>query len=188
MKRLFLGIPIPEAVAQTVAGASEQLKVFFRQSRVSWVRKENYHLTLHFLGDVDDPRITALAFALGRGTYPEPFTLELKSVGAFPHLSKPQTLFMETTRHPGATILQERTGHIIEGLGLPVDFRPWHPHVTIGRVREHPSPVVPETIHFRKDMFVVDRFELIESILTEEGSIYETIQSYALVPHLHHPV
>lgn len=185
MKRLFLGVPIPKEVRETVAQVSEQLQIFLRRCSVSWIAPENYHLTLHFLGEVEEEKIAELRRELSEGRYPEAFPLQLVSVGAFPSLEKAQTLFLETTRPPFAQVLQERTAHVLENLGFRADHRKWHAHITLGRVRAPVEPIRAAQVHFHKDIFRVDRFELIESTLTPEGSLYHSLASYVLPPSTH---
>lgn len=149
-------------------------------SRVTWVSDVNFHVTLHFLGDTELKTKDKLIVRLSGLEYPDPFELKLKAVMAFPDKKRPKTIFIETTTHPSVYGLHKRTGKILAELGLPLDERPWQPHVTLGRVRTQSEVLQPEKITVEPLSFLVDKFFLMKSTLTSDGSLYETLAGFEL--------
>ncbi len=180
MWRLFLAIKVPPEVKQELWKIEEAMQVQMLHSKVSWVEPENVHITLHFLGDVEEKRVLELKEQLAKHMYPEEFSLTLKKVGAFPHKKRPRTLLVSTSLPTQALGLYKRSADVLVGLGLPVDTRPWTPHITLGRVKVQSEVFQPEKIPLTPLSFPVTSFELMRSTLTQEGSVYETLASFPL--------
>lgn len=104
---------------------------------IRWVKAGNVHLTLRFLGEVDEDRIPAVIEAMeeaARGA--GPLTIELGPPGWFGPRPAPRTFWLALAPGPGLErlgALQERLERGLAGRGFPREDRPWKPHVTIGR-------------------------------------------------------
>ncbi len=180
MERLFLAINLPQEVKSAVRTAQTQMKAQMRRSKITWADPDQCHITLHFLGGVQAGKRDQLVAALRAGSYPKPFTLALSQVSAFPSKKQPRTLFVETTSHPSVRILHMRMGAILANLGFEVDPRPWLPHLTIGRVHVQSEVLKPEEIPVQPVRFAVTAFALMRSMLSPEGSRYETVEEFIL--------
>ena len=114
---------------------------------VKWVRPENIHLSLKFLGDVDDAREPELREALQRaaGTRseprpPRPVTLQITGFGVFPDYHRPHVLWAGVTPDPGLELLQHGVEQAFAPLGFPTEARAFRPHVTLGRAARDARP------------------------------------------------
>lgn len=99
---------------------------------------DRIHLTLHFLGNVPPADVDALANRLASSTRELPrFDVSAEGVGAFPSFSRPQVLWAGITGDalPNLIALQTTTGSELKGLGIAVEDRQFHPHLTVARVR-----------------------------------------------------
>ena len=181
MKRLFLAIKLPENVAMTLLKRQGEVRKQLKRSRVLWVSKENLHITLHFLGDVSEEVIPQLIEDLENQSYSGKLNFSIGQIDAFPDKKRPKTIFAETSREPKAIDLYKKIADVIVTKNLRLSRRAWTPHVTIGLVKIQSEVLKPEKLSFERLAFSVSSFELIESTLTDNGSIYKTIHSFSLV-------
>ena len=134
MPRTFIAILLTSEARDAVTAEVERLRP--RSRAVAWVPRENLHLTLRFLGEQAEERLTdaraALETAAAGG---EPFTVGLHGLGAFPGLERPRILWIGIAE--GALAVRGLQARLEAGLaerGFPPESRPWHPHLTVGRV------------------------------------------------------
>ena len=135
--RLFIALPLPEAVVNLLKDQQEILKTALPNTRMRWSDPAQLHLTLVFLGEVaarDLPLVTqGVTFACRRVS---PFGLETSGVGAFPSLRRPSVLWTGVTGEVEILeTLHTRLVGQLEGLYRP-DKRTFKPHLTLGRVRQ----------------------------------------------------
>ena len=111
---------------------------------MKWVRPENIHLSLKFLGDVEETRepelVAALKRAAGAGHEPRPLTLQITGFGVFPDYHRPQVLWAGVTPDPGLELLQHGVEQAFAPLGFPTEARAFRPHVTLGRAARDARP------------------------------------------------
>src|SRR5439155_10607209 len=134
--RSFLAVLLPDAVRARIDAAAAEVR---RQApRVSWVRAENLHVTIRFLGSVDEATLGRAREALEAATAPAaPFTLALGGFGGFPSPRAPRVIWVGVTR--GSEALAELHAGLERALaarGIPPESRGFHPHVTLGRARD----------------------------------------------------
>lgn len=196
--RLFLALPLAAAaraaVADTVAALSAE------PWPVRWVAAEGAHVTLHFLGDQPRERAELLRLALPAvvGTHAA-FALRTGDVGVFPSIRRPRVLWLglHGPVHKLET-LHAAIGQRLRALDFPVDDEPWHPHVTLGRVRDEGTPEVPlrslpAAIRHRlanpatgvlagppPSPVPVTAIELVRSHLSHAGARYEMVARFPL--------
>jgi len=111
---------------------------------VKWVRPENIHLSLKFLGEVEDNRepelVAALQRAAGSRSEPRPLTLQITGFGVFPDYHRPHVLWAGVTPDPGLELLQHGVEQAFAPLGFPTEARTFRPHVTLGRAGREAKP------------------------------------------------
>ena len=102
---------------------------------VAWVKAGNLHLTLKFLGDVEEQRIEAIATSLTKAAAQvDAFDLTIGGFGAFPTRARPRVIWVEANG-PRLHALVESIECALEALGFPRETRPFAGHITLGRVR-----------------------------------------------------
>lgn len=132
-RRLFIAIDLPGDVHRRLARIVTAPPTGVRPTPAGQM-----HLTLHFLGAVAEPRIAAVRAALDAVRSP-PLILDLAGVGRFPPRGRPTVLRAGVVPNRGLTALHARLAEAITAAGLPVERRPFVPHVTLARL----GPDVP---------------------------------------------
>lgn len=134
--RCFIALDISPEARRTVARLQSALARFEEALRM--VRPGSTHLTLKFLGNVPDERVAAVAEALSVAARAvEPFDFYVTGGGCFPPRGTPRVVWAGVRETTGRlATLQRRIEEAIEPLGFPREARPFHPHVTVARVRD----------------------------------------------------
>jgi 2'-5' RNA ligase len=174
--RLFVALGVPERVAQSL------MLIQGGVPGARWLAREQMHMTLRFIGEVDGRDAAMLDDALA-GILAPAFSLQLHGVGQFGN-KQPHTLWAASRKNEALEHLQKKVDSAIRRVGQPQDAHKFTPHVTMGRLR-HPEPAkVMEwlTYHalYTSAEFEVGAFHLYSSKLTSDGSIYRIEQSYDL--------
>ncbi len=149
--RCFWAVRPTEPSLEQVAELVRQLKrpLSSLGLQVTWTAPESYHLTLKFLGNVDEDTLGAMVTQVQtqlRSSQVAPLQLELAGLGAFPDPLRPQVLFVEAHGNPGhgASAELQALHELLDGglapLGFAREERPFIPHLTIGRVRHSARP------------------------------------------------
>jgi RNA 2',3'-cyclic 3'-phosphodiesterase len=181
--RLFIAAELPPAVKAALAAAQERLR--YGNPPVKWVAPEAMHLTLRFLGDTDAALLPPLGAAV-RATLVgyRSMTLHLTTAGAFPNERRPSVVWAGVG---GATAAlgqaQAAIESAVELLGFPREPRPFHVHLTLGRVRRDATPAqqmrLGESIRalppFAPAPWSIERVILFRSELRSDGPIYTEI-------------
>lgn len=137
--RCFIGLPLPEAYQRLLAGITQEWKTPLG-SRVSWTKPENWHLTLKFLGEIQEQRVKLLMEAFDEGfpkenDYPA-FPLQGRGAGYFPDPRRPRVLWVGLGKGGGRTReLATRVEAISASLGFPREKRAFRPHLTVALIK-----------------------------------------------------
>ena len=156
-------------------------------SKVSWVRPENLHLTLRFLGDIDRAALEHLAEGLAEPLQQvDSFRVRVRGVGAFPNARRPGVIWAAVARPPEPLMAaQALVEAAARAAGLEAERQAFVPHITLGRVRNRrAAPGVIEAIDREKDLevgeFTVRSVSLFSSELTPHGAIYRKLRDFPL--------
>ena len=176
MLRLFVGIEFPTELKLHLS----MLETALPGAR--WVDAGNFHLTLRFIGEVDEGVAADIDEVLAR-VKARRFRLQLAGTGVFGG-GKPRALWVGVERHPDLVALRDRIEQALIRIGLEPEQRKFAPHVTLARLRDAPPAQLGEFLaahaQFRAAPLRVDRFSLIASFPTKAGSIYEDQADYPL--------
>ena len=176
MLRLFVGIEFPPELKLHLSMLETGI------AGAKWVDAGNLHLTLRFIGEVDEGVAADVDAALAH-VRARRFTLQLAGAGVFGG-GKPRQLWVGVERHPDLVALRDKIEQALIRIGLEPEQRKFAPHVTLARLRDAPPGQLGEFLaahaQFRAAPLPVDRFSLIASFPTKAGSIYDDQADYPL--------
>lgn len=150
---------------------------------VKWVRPANIHLSLKFLGEVEESREPELHAALkqasGAGIDTRALTLQIEGFGVFPHYRRPNVLWAGVAPDPALELLQHRVEQAFAPLGFPTEARTFRPHVTLARARRDAThrdftglEEQLQAIAFSESC-AVSGVDLMQSTLQADGPVYQ---------------
>jgi RNA 2',3'-cyclic 3'-phosphodiesterase len=134
--RLFVALEIPSTVRDNLAGLIEELRAAdgaAAKSKARWVRAENLHVTLKFIGNVDVGRLDAIRAALGEVSTGGAVELRFRGLGFFPNEKRPRVLWAGIAASSNLAPLAREIDSRLEKLGIPRETRELAPHLTLAR-------------------------------------------------------
>lgn len=183
--RLFIAIELPESIKQEIAKVQQQLKA--SGADANWTRPEGIHLTLKFLGEVEEARTAGIIAGMtdaARGT--GALRLEVGGAGAFPNEKAPRVLWLgiggDTVRLAG---LQRAVEDAMTAAGFEREERSFSPHLTLARIRfPRPRDRWQQRIEAIRDIrlggFDAGRVSLMKSELHPQGAVYTEVGAVEL--------
>ena len=176
-RRLFIAIPFPTEIITALHALQDGV------TKARWLPEQQIHLTLSFLGDVDESCVPPLQKELIRVHLP-PFPLTVNGTGAFPPRGLPRVLWAGLSPSPPLLSLARQVEERVAAAGLPREPRPYSPHITLARlISADPVEVrhyLDKHRSFALPPFPVDRFILYASQLTPKGAIHTALATYSL--------
>ena len=139
--RAFVALPLSDEMHQQLEGVQRQLQRNIPHRAVKWVSPEKIHLTLFFLGDIFASRVDAIkeALAVVARNIP-PIPADVQELGVFPNPSRARVLWVGMhDPEEYLALLHLAVNEALDQLGYEPDRRPFHPHLTLGRVRRKTS-------------------------------------------------
>ncbi len=180
MPRLFVALDLPSEIKMSLEPLAGGL------GDVRWTGADQQHLTLRFIGEVDNGTAhdVADALALVPGM---PFELQLKGIGHFPPRGEPRIIWAGIAKNRELKGLKKRIDKVLKQAGLPADPQNYSPHVTLARMRRPPNQAELAAYLMRHSLyesapFAVSGFYLYSSWLQPEGPTYQIEASYQMVP------
>jgi 2'-5' RNA ligase len=176
MPRLFTGLAVPPEITAALSMQRGGLP------GARWVDPENYHITLRFIGDVDDRMANEVALMLDR-VQRRGFTVQIEGLSAFGG-RKPRAVVATVAPTPALTELQAEHERIMQRIGLEPEGRKYTPHVTLARLRDSSSRQVADYLAtrgpFRSAPFPVGQFVLYSARASVGGGPYIVEAEYPL--------
>lgn len=183
--RTFIAIELDDKLKEQLSTLIKELMSVSRNIR--WVKRQGMHLTLKFLGEVAQDKIREIesslaAIARNNDTFP----LQLKGTGAFPPGKRnPRVLWVGITENPGLLRLHDEVESGCEQLGFSREKRRFHPHLTLGRVKDYSrmGGVLPLLEEKKETVFgemTVKRFTFFQSSLKPTGAEYSILAEFNL--------
>ena len=179
--RVFVAVDISEAVRQRAGDLIQRLRA--SDARVTWVKPENMHVTLKFLGEqTDESMATICRVVMAAARDVSPFDFECHGAGAFPNCRRPRTVWLGVRE--GTSSLQQLHRHIEKKLieqGYKKERRGFHPHLTLGRVREggraaeELGDLVSKAQDFQAGVVHAEEVVVLGSHLQRSGARYEVL-------------
>ena len=175
MMRLFAGLALPETLRSQLSFMASGVP------EARWVAPENLHLTLRFVGEVDEPVAEDIDLILSSLSF-EPFPLSLAGMDCFHSRNKVRAVWAGVAPNVSLTALQDKVEGLMTRAGLPPEGRKFTPHVTLARLKQAPlASVVPyleSHAGFRTLPFEVSQVTLFRSHLGHGGASYEALVAY----------
>lgn len=175
--RLFIAIELPDDVKREL----DRLWTDIPGARR--VPTDQIHLTLAFLGEVEEAALERLAGNLVRIQVPE-FRLSLSTVGCFPNRHRPRVLWVGLVPHPLLMHLVAGVQEAVLACGIPQEERPFSPHITLARLKlaspRECDAFLDQNPKQKLLSFPVREFTLFQSRLTPQGALHTPLRSFPL--------
>ena len=183
--RTFISIKLPESTISSINRIQDGLLSY--GFKVRWVRSQNIHLTLKFLGDIRETDVDRIGDAMteSAGEY-GPITLNTKGIGTFPGIKRPRIVWVGITGQVDRLAgLQGTLEKRLAKLGFPEENRSFKGHLTIGRIKGRIDPkrfldAMHEFAEFGSTTFTADKIILFRSELKPSGAVYTELLSASL--------
>jgi 2'-5' RNA ligase len=176
--RAFFALPLPDTVSADIAEALGQVKNEFTE--VKWVKKHALHITVQFLGDIDEEQLEECIELLKHPSLQRsPISVSYEGVGQFPHKGRPRVFYCMIHRgyEQCAAVYNEVSSLLPPS--IKTDTKPFTPHITLGRVKQGVKPPykdrIAEAFKGIAGEFLIDRIVLFESILKHQGAEYREV-------------
>lgn len=185
--RSFIAIPLADDVLRGAVRLLERLSS--PGDGIKWVPSDNFHLTLKFLGEVDNVEVPDVCKAIRSVCEPSyPFELSFSGTGAFPDPSRARVLWIGVEDASGElTRIVSQLDERLADLGFKREVRDYTPHLTLGRTKggsRKANPEVVERLLQEKDidlgMMQVDELHLMASFLDKKGPTYQVMDTIRL--------
>ena len=185
MIRAFVAVDLEPQTVQEIAEAIVRLRP--RIPGIRWLPPANFHLTLKFLGDIDEAKVEPITAALERDLCPfSCFTINAKGLGVFPDLKRPRILWVGLVCGE-LNALASRVEKALFPFGFAAERRAFAPHLTVGRWREFNGSSKELGDEIKKwqghdfGRSNVDEVILFQSVLKPEGAVYRPLKVVALM-------
>ncbi|MGD0342716.1 MAG: RNA 2',3'-cyclic phosphodiesterase [Bacteroidales bacterium] len=184
MKRIFIALKIDPS--PNLTEMLQSLRSLAEGEKITWVDPVNIHLTLAFLGDIEEDRIKIAGLMLKKecSGFGE-FTFMIKGAGLFKNLHDPRVIWIGIAEPEMLLSLNEKILTGLKDTGFRIEERPFKPHITIGRIKFLKNPEILKSFlgkYGEADIQQVDVREVIlyESILRPAGPVYKSVGRFAL--------
>ncbi len=181
--RLFLAIEIPPRISEEIVSLRAK---FIKRTQIREVKKDNLHLTIKFLGEVDEGMMNKVIQAIKNKVRAPSFKLKVKGAGVFPSINAPRVIWVGGESEGNHIFeLKKSVDETLSEIGFPND-KEFISHITIARVKGRTDiDEIKRLIREAEDKtfgeFDVEEFFLFESKLTPDGPIYKKIEAFRLL-------
>jgi 2'-5' RNA ligase len=184
--RLFVALEIPAAVRDNLAAFLNDMRRLCDQlaeKRVRWVRPENLHVTLKFIGEVADTKLDGIRTALSTVQFDAPLDLRLHRLGFFPDEKRPSVLWTGLDASTNLPALAADIDRALAQQGIEKEKRAFVPHLTLARLtapnlRQELLAAIGKNSEREFGSFRAREFHLIKSTLKPTGAEYTTLTSF----------
>ena len=184
--RAFLAIDLPENILQAMCGLQEKLKREI-SGRISWTKPHGQHLTLKFFGDISTEDIKNICSAVQKRVTSEPsLSLKIEKLGVFPDVRRPRVIWCGVTGDvENLSVLQRQLDSDFAGIGFPAEDRPFHAHLTLGRIKDKRGLTGINEALIKHNAFAAGEFNcteliLFQSRLSPQGAVYTKLAEFTL--------
>lgn len=180
MHRLFIALAIPEE--------SKKQLLFYRDTvhlkeKYCWEAKDKIHLTINFIGDVEEGKIPLIKKVIDETASYKPFLCHITKFGFFPKAGKPKVLFAGLQADSFLYKIEKFLSERLKNFDILADTKPYKPHITLLKIKGKTEEGFIEAFtsyQFEKISFLAKEIILYESELNQTGSIYKRLKTIYL--------
>lgn len=192
--RIFIAINLPQNIKQKLVDLILNLQKINPVSGIKWIKPEGLHITLHFLGYLDEKQIEKVKEVMdsiigvsSSNTFSEKCwakqrmasELRFTGINGFPDMNRPRIVFAEIEEIDNNNLirLQQSLGQDLEKAGFQIDHRPWHPHITLARIKIPRIKLRVADCQLPITIFQIKSIDLMESELRRDGAKYKVLST-----------
>ena len=176
--RLFVGIPLAEAVIAELAAVAARLRR--KVDGLRWMAPDSWHVTLQFLGNTDPEQYSCLVARLG-AVHSPPAPIQIEALGCF---DRAGIFFAGVALTAELLALERRVAAATGRCGFAAETHPFHPHITLARAKGQGQSLRALKTHIERQpaftRFVAHELFLYESHLSSDGARYEVRERFLL--------
>lgn len=184
--RLFVALEIPSAVRDNLVALIDDLRKADRATsgkRPRWVRPENLHVTLKFIGEASGEKLDAIRAALSAVHSAQAVALPFRGLGFFPNANRPRVFWAGMDAPPHLAPLAANIDQAVATAGFPRETREFTPHLTLARfdppgISRQLRAAVEKAATREFGLLHTSEFHLIQSKLKSTGAEYTTLQTF----------
>ena len=178
--RAFFAVELNEASRDSACVVADALRRQPGGDAVRWVPRENFHVTLRFLGEIAPESVSGLAGAVAEEVGSHlPFDVELGGVQVFPNRRRPRVIALDIKPHAPLQALAESVERGVVSHGFERELRAFHSHLTLGRIRRR-SPRLRDLPEPSATPSTVSEVVLFRSALDRRGATYHALKRLAM--------
>lgn len=187
--RTFIAVDFPPNTLEKIADITGFFKTLTPEKTLKWVETENLHLTIKFLGEIDEQTAAQVKRTLSVALKDQhSFEIEISGLGMYPNKNKPRVIWLGITGAGPLADIYKVTNHELAKLEIQPEQRPFSPHLTIARIRRNTDHKAAQQIGEILSKYQVDplgtititQVHLYQSDLTPSGPIYTRLHSVNL--------
>ena len=180
--RTFLALEFPQTVNNKLSAYSELISGNYKLQQIRWLPKENYHLTLVFLGNVDYALINTLQLKLEQKlSSKQAVPFRFSEITPFPFFGTPKIIAAMLEHSVELMQLQQNTAKCVHAIGLSLERRRFAPHVTLGRLKSRSR----KSIEFQPQKIILEgvseKVVIFQSELAPKGAFYTSLGEISLM-------
>lgn len=179
--RTFIALELSEPAKAGILSVIQAFRL--RGVRASWARSSTIHLTLRFLGDLEEPDLRRVAATVADVAITvAPFTMWTKGLGAFPSPRRPRVLWAGIEAADELYELQSAIETALAELGFDRERRRFHPHITLGRIRDDAPDLAAllAELAVPEEPTAVGSVRVMKSRLRSSGATHDVVSEFAL--------
>ena len=179
--RLFVALEIPPGVRENLEALVRELRAV--DARPRWIRAENLHVTLKFIGETAPERLDAIRDALGTVRSPAPVKLQFQGLSFFPNEKRPRVFWAAMGASANLPELAKDVDSALEKIGISREQREFSPHLTLARFNDtrlsrELDAAIQERSGREFGSYTTSEFHLYESKLKRSGAEYTRLSSF----------